>query len=216
MQLSILEPAWLDNYAPGYIGFQYDVDGLTGELDAGIAYFTRWDRLSSIKVAHTFVVSSQFECVEAIGSGVQVSPLLPRFKDPTIAVFFRKPRYYSLDLGCAISRAARAQIGAPYDRRLIAGQALVNGWLPHLLLPECAEIKVLSWFRTPGAFVCCGLAAYAMQPQTELHNLGCLRRPFWSINPQLLFEDDQVFEPWKSQAGPSSSLQPLNREPIRP
>lgn len=197
MTLTVQTPRWLDNYAPGYIGFSYRTDSPI--LSPGIAYFTRWDRLSSIRVTHSFIVSGPDHCLEALPGGVRESSLQARFEDPNLAVFFRKPVRYSLDLGCAICRSARAQIGVAYDYRLIAGQALVNTWLFHRCLSRSAEIRTLEWFDNATAFICSELAAFSLDAQPELHDLGCLADPHCAVSPQILFEDPALFQPWKSQ-----------------
>ena len=201
MNITSQPPKWGDNYDIGYCGFQYIDDNLLSE---GIAYFERWERMSDIKVSHCFIVTGQWECVEALGRGVVSSPLGERFQNPHCAVFFRKPVGYTADLGQRIASAAKSKQGCGYDYTLIAGHAMADSWLVHRLLSKATEMSVkefiLSHSHVPNRFICSEFDAYCLDAQPELKDRGCLAEPEYWIEPQDLFEDNEVFEGWNDQA----------------
>jgi hypothetical protein len=51
----------------------------------------------------------------------------------------------------------------------------------------------------PESFICSELAAYALDEQPEYRDKGVLAFPNSAINPQNLFEDNVIFEPWKNE-----------------
>ena len=62
LKIDSITPVYGDNYNKGYIGFTYQKKSI---VSIGIAFITRWARLSHIKVSHAFVVTDENECVEA-------------------------------------------------------------------------------------------------------------------------------------------------------
>ena len=85
-----LAPRFGTNYRPGYIGFTFPTR--PGHISEGITWLTRWDRMSDIKVSHTFLVVGLNTCIEAeLGRGVTARPLTDYFGG-SYHVYFRKPR----------------------------------------------------------------------------------------------------------------------------
>ena len=166
-------------------------------LSYGIAYFERGDNPDWIPVTHTFVCSGPDQCVEALGRGIVESDLDKYFKDPKCRIFFRRPKGWSAELGMFIVSAARRHIGDKYGYALILADALDNtlwglaiNWLTAGLLSRWLGKRL----DRPHAEICSELVADALQAQPELQGIGCLKRPAWAITPQMLFEDDFVFE----------------------
>lgn len=196
-----LAPVWGENYRPGYIGFTWH---RSHPMHHGIAWFTRFARLSAIRVAHVFIVSGEDECVEALSNGVSAQPLQRYFADPLCAVFFRKPRNYSPELGHAIAATAKTRIGCRYDWGLVAAHALANLWAVQRLMSKGRHRNLEKWLAelgdSPKRNMCSELAAFSLDEQPQLRDLGCLAEPHRTISPQELFEDLEVFEPWHTHS----------------
>ncbi len=203
-----LAPAFGDNYKPGYVGFTRTG---SSQMSTGIAYVTRWSRLSDIHVSHVLVVTGNNECVEAVGGkGIVKSPLNKYFDDPKTQIFFRRPRKCTAAVGQRIAGVALAQAGIKYDDLVLAAQMLEASFLRRWML---------SYFHgTPGQFlgrllnrdnrwICSELAAYCLDCQPEYADKGVLAKPNHAIDPQELFEDQEVFASWhvEPEEGPKSS-----------
>lgn len=215
MNISIIQPKFHDNYDLGYIGFQYRSDLL---LSAGIAYFTRFSRLSDIRVSHCFIVTGEHQCTEALASrGVCTSSLEERFADKHTMVFFRKPTAWTPTLGAAIAATANAQIGKPYDFRALAANAMVNLWIMQRLLNKVHRSTLQARLLPPSyamaAFICSELCAFALDEQPALCDLGCLSDPISFITPQALFEDGILFKPWKTAPASEAKQAPTDPAP---
>ncbi|TSA33308.1 MAG: hypothetical protein D4R65_07930 [Verrucomicrobiaceae bacterium] len=203
-----LAPAFGDNYKPGYIGFTHTG---SSQLSTGIAWFTRWSRLSDIHVSHVLVVTGNNECVEALGGkGIVKSPLNKYFDDPKTQIFFRRPRKCTAAVGQRIAETALAQVGTKYDDLLIAAQMLEASFLRRWMMSH--------FHNTPSHFVgrllnrdirwiCSELASYCLDCQPEYADKGVLVKPDYAIDPQELFEDQEIFANWHSEPeeGPKSS-----------
>jgi len=195
-----VEPAFGENYKPGYIGFTHTGSPL---LARGIAHFTRWSRLSDIHVSHVLVVSAENECVEAVGGkGVVKSPLDRYFNDPKTQIFFRKPRKCTQSLGQRIAESALAQVGAKYDNLLTAAQVLEGSFLRRWLMSHFRESPdhfVGHLLNRDERWICSELAAYCLDCQPEYADKGVLARPHNAIDPQELFEDQEIFANWSTE-----------------
>lgn len=196
MLLQPIIPKFGANYATGYIGFTY-----TGGFVAGsVAYFERWNRSTGLKVSHTFIVSGDNECIEAhINEGVARVPLTKYFADPACQVFFRRPRGWNPDLGRRIADAAVAKVGAHYNTSLILADVVADTFIGHWLnrlLRSWPNRLISRAFDRSGHWICSQLVAYALAQQPELQSQGVLRFPFDIIDPQELFEDEDLFESW--------------------
>ena len=202
-----LEPAFGDNYKPGYIGFTHTGSTL---LSTGIAHFSRWSRLSDIHVSHVLVVTGANECVEATGGkGVVKSPLDRYFSDPKTQIFFRKPRKCTQTLGLRIAETAIAQVGAKYDTLLTAAQVLEGSFLRRWLMShfrESSDHFVGHLLNRDSRWLCSELAAYCLDCQPEYADRGVLAKPHHGIDPQEFFEDEEIFANWRTEPeeGPKS------------
>jgi len=205
LSVQSLVPVYGDNYKQGYIGFTYRGSSL---LSQGIAYFTRWSRLSDIHVSHVFIVTGENECVEAVPRrGVVRTPLDAYFNDPKTQVFFRKPRKHTAPIGLRIAETALAQVGTKYDALLIAAQMLEGSFLRRWILSRFrleGGHFVSALLNRQDRWICSELAAYVLDCQPEYVDRGILEKPNATIDPQELFEDEVIFAAWnhEPQEGP--------------
>lgn len=203
-----LAPQFGDNYKPGFIGFTY---AGSAQQSRGIARFSRWSRLSDIHVAQVLVVTGEDECVEAVpGKGILKSPLHRHFDDPKTQIFFRKPRKCSPSLGQRIADTALAQVGTRHENLLLAAQVLEGSFLRRWLMshfredPEHFSARLLC---RDSRWISSELAAYCLDCQPEYADRGILARSAHGISPQELFEDEELFAGWSTEAeeGPKTS-----------
>jgi len=91
LEIVTLNPVYGVNYNKGYIGFTYDG---THPVGRGIAYFTKWDKMSNISATHALIVTGENTCIEAnAGTNmVEENDLQPYFKPSNCQIFFRKPK----------------------------------------------------------------------------------------------------------------------------
>lgn len=196
MILREVQPKWMKNYKPGYMGFQYSSSEI---LSKGIAYFERWDRISEIKVSHVFVVIGENMLIEAhMKRGVQYAELTPRFDNPNTQIFFKKPTGWNPDIGHRIVAVAESHVGEKYDTSLIAAHAIAGTFLGRLVKvpPELYEL-----FNSIDEWICSELCAHTMNLQPEYQDVGVLATEECAINPQMLFEDKYIFHDWKKESG---------------
>jgi hypothetical protein len=182
------------DYDLGYIGFTC----VPGVISAGIAYAEHWHRLGRVTVTHTFVVTGNNECVEAhIDEGVARVSLDKYLRDPRCRIYFKRPRGWTQPLGARIAAAAATRIGARYNTSLILAEAAADTWLGHWCnrlfrdWPNRILSKILD---QPNHWICSQLVADALAQQPEFKNLGILRQPLDTIDPQQLFDDPTLFE----------------------
>lgn len=185
-------PVYGENYKAGYVGFTYTTDSF---ISKGIAWFTRWDRMSDIKVSHVFLVSGNNECIEAQPKGVVVSDIGKYFDDEHCLVFFREPRVFNDQLAIRTIGAMRAQVGQKYGYSMIVADAIAGSFLGRLLGVGKLFQK---WCDGKKSAICSESVATAMKKQPEYDGIGILRLPANRITPQNLFEDDGTFKPWKN------------------
>lgn len=178
----------------GFIGFTFE----PGIVSAGVAFAERWNRRGQTKVSHTLVVSGPDECIEAhLDEGVARVSLDKYLDDPKCRIFFRQPRGWNPELGARIVSAAATQIGCRYNTSLILAQAAADTWFGHWcnrlmrLWPDRIISKMLDRRRH---WICSQLVAFALARQPEFQGRGILRQPLDTIDPQQLFEDNELFE----------------------
>ena len=198
LKVKSIEAIYGDTYKKGYIGFTYYN---TSVVSRGIAYMTRWARMSDIKVSHTLLVTGENKCIEAhIQNGVERSDLEKYFNDPNCQIFFRKPVGLNKTIANNLENVAAAEVGTKYDKALIGSQALQGTFLGKLVnkifkgRPDKLVSKLLN---RDDRWICSELVAYCLSEQNAYKNKGILRHPEETIDPQELFEDTVVFEPWK-------------------
>jgi len=208
LQAESLVPTYGDNYKAGYIGFTHSGSNLVAR---GITWFTRWSRLSDLHVSHVLVVTGENECVEAVmDKGVVKSPLDKYFNDPRTQIFFRKPRKCSATVGTRIAETALAQVGTRYDHLLLAAQMLEGSFLRrwiHSAFRESPDRFVGRLLNRDERWICSELAAYCLDCQPEYADKGVLAQPHYAIDPQELFEDQEIFASWHQEpAGGNGGL----------
>ncbi|MFZ4683686.1 MAG: hypothetical protein ACOYMS_14355, partial [Terrimicrobiaceae bacterium] len=194
LHVQSVTPAYGENYKAGYIGFTHRSASV---LSRGIAWFTRWSRLSDLHVSHALVVTGENECIEALpDKGVVRAPLDKYFNDPKTQIFFRKPRKCTNALGARIAETALAQAGTRYDHLLLAAQMLEGSFLRrwiHSTFRESPDHLVGRLFNRNARWICSELAAYCLDCQPEYADKGILAQPNYAIDPQELFEDGEIF-----------------------
>lgn len=197
-QIVTIDPQWGINYKPGYVGFTFHSGSFISE---GIGYFTRWDRTSRIPVSHALIVSGENECIEAQGSGVVVSDLQKYFKDLKYTIAFKKPVGWTPELGEKIVASARERVGMKYGYSLIVGSAITHsvfGKLLDRITRGWSTRTVTRAFDSKKQEICSELVAHALWDQPEYEHVPLLQRQASEITPQMLFEDTQLFEEWKT------------------
>ncbi len=199
-EINLIEPVYGLNYNKGYIGFTYDG---THPVGRGIAYFTKWYKMSNIHATHVLIVTGKNSCIEADAASnmVKESPLEPYFAPSNRQIFFRKPRDISDEIAARIVSTLESELGKKYDYKLILAHA-ISGGLPGYLMNRLSKgvlkERLSSVLDCPNSYICSELAAYALDEQPEYRDRGVLNLPNSTINPQNLFEDDEIFEPWKN------------------
>jgi hypothetical protein len=194
------QPEYKVNYAPGYVGFTYSDSHF---ISKGIAYFTRWARMSQIKTSHALLVTGEDECIEAHAqSGVQVAKLSDYFNNPNCQIFFRKPVDLTSSVADQLVNTARAEVGCRYDFALIAGHASSNSHLGRLIREVFggrSEELVCKLLNHDDRWICSELVAHCLDSSPQYQGKGILRIPAETIDPQELFEDPVLFEPWANE-----------------
>ncbi len=207
LEISCQPPVFGENYKAGYIGFTFNNASI---LSYGIAHFTRWARMSDIRVSHALVVTGDNECVEAlIDQGVKKQPLSKYFDDPARQIFFRKPAQLTAEIAASIVKLAKSQVGNQYDTSLLAAQVAQGTFIGKLInkiyngKPDLLLSKLLN---NDDRWICSELAAYCLDEQPEYMDKGILSRPNETIDPQELFEDASIFAAWKREASPDCRI----------
>lgn len=198
-------PVYGVNYSAGYTGFTCAVD--PNAFQKGIAYFTRSDRLSDIKVTHALTVTGPDTCVEALyTTGVTLSPLSKYFDAEDTLIFFRKPRHLDDMAVRIIVNAVHEHIGDKYDKALLASQLYSGtffGRLASLISAGKSDAFVAWMLDHPEAWICSEYVAWALNKVPKLAGHGVLRYPAATINPQELFEDSITYCDWISGGHPA-------------
>lgn len=187
-----------DTYKKGYIGFTYYNASIVSK---GIAYMTRWAKMSDVRVSHALLVTGENKCIEAhIKNGVERSDLQKYFNDPNCQIFFRKPVGLNKTIANKLKKVAENEVGKPYDKALIYSHAMQGTFLGKLINKICkgkADKIVSKILNRDDRWICSELVAYCLSEQKIYKNKGILRHPDGTIDPQELFEDTVIFEPWK-------------------
>lgn len=196
-------PVYGKNFGRGWIGFNHD----TGWMSQGIAYFTRPSRQSDIIVTHAFIVRDEHTSIEAAyGKGVVTSNLDEMyFDEPERAVVFRKPRGLTEELADRIVGSAEGQLGADFDHYVLANHVAQDnfvGWLLNWALMGQPKDYVDRMIASDQRWICSQLAAYALQQQPEYAESEVLsRNSLGALDPQTLFESEELFEPLADSGG---------------
>ena len=191
------EPVYGENYDRGYIAFGYGSNHFSSK---GIAYFTRLDRLSDVKVSHVMIVTGPDRCIEALyEGGVQAGSLSKYFDDKKYQIFFRRPRNLTSEIATSIIEKAETQKGCKFDATLFVSHAVNASFLGRALrgvFGDNPDRMLSALVNDDDRWVCSELVSYAMDGLSEYHDKGILDNPHETINPQELFEDEVIFDPW--------------------
>lgn len=198
LEIQSIAPDFGVNYDKGYVGFTYHNNLL---ICKGIAYFTKWERISNIYATHALIVTGENSCIEADAAKNQVrsAPLEHYFNDPHCQIFFRKPTGLTSPIANRIIQVIQREVGQQYDFGSIGVQALSGTFLGHLLnhvLAGTPEEQIAHILDNPEKWICSELVAYGLDEQPEYKDKGILKYPNGTISPQELFEDEIIFEPW--------------------
>ncbi|MEG4350186.1 hypothetical protein QUA74_10640 [Microcoleus sp. LAD1_D3] len=199
IKVTDVTPEYNVNYKTGYIGFLNKGADVTS---IGIAYFTGWDTISDIHATHTLIVAGEDQCIEAdmANNTVKICTLSKYFNDPNCQIFFRKPIFFNDALGYAIAHKASLEVGKEYDFGAILTQGLSGSFpgrmLDRLLTGKLEEL-LGNLLNHPDKWICSELVAYTLDEQLFYRDKGILKRPNSTISPQELFQDTEIFAPWK-------------------
>lgn len=187
------------DYDAGYTFFTMNDSSV---VSLGIAYFTRWNRLSDIKVSHCGICTGLNEGVEATSPKAGKCNLTKKyFSNPNVHIFFRKPQMWSPRMGEEIATEALTHEGEKYAYALILGHLLANSRLGraiNTLTGRVPERVVNGLLDNPHHRICSELVADVYKTRMELRARGCLTLPSNMVKPQDLFEDPLVYLPWKN------------------
>ncbi|MDD4736638.1 MAG: hypothetical protein PHP44_11105 [Kiritimatiellae bacterium] len=195
---TIINPVYGETYAAGFTGFTCSVK--PDAFQKGIAWFTRFDRLSDIEITHALTVTGPNTCVEALYStGVTESPLSKYFDADDVLIFFRKPRNLDEIAARIIVNAVYEHVGDKYDTSLLAAQLYSGTFFGHLasLISSGKTDAFVAWLLDhPEAWICSEYVAWALNKVPKLSGHGVLRYPAATINPKELFQCDITYTPW--------------------
>lgn len=198
MNISSITPLFTQNYDVGWAGFCYSTNSF---ISKGIAYFEHWDRYNDIPVSHVFVVAGSDDCIQAMPQGVVHGKISDYFNDPHTLTFFRKPKAWDPAKGAATVEQAEKLVGCHYGYGLIVTDAMASFAVGHYLnkllcnWPNRIMSKLADWNgKTPVCSV-----VYATAAQAVYGPVGCLKWPPRIVTPQILFGDDDLFQPWSNQ-----------------
>lgn len=199
-----VKPEFGVNYKNGYIGFTFTDNSF---ISNGIAWFDRWEKgknsnLPDLNLSHAFIVSGRNECIEALDTGVTLSPLTKFFDDPHTHICFRKPLGLTEEIADRMLLDASRLLGSPYDFILVAGHAVSDSFGGKLLeeITNGKSRDLITWlFETKGKYICSELIAEIMRKRPEYGTKGVLSHPPYSLDPQRIFQDEIVFSTWSQQ-----------------
>jgi len=196
-----VKPEFGVNYDVGYVGFTYTDKSF---ISVGVAWFTRWTKggdVPHLPISHALVVTGDGQCVEAHIPKVRRTALSVYFDDPHSHIVFRKPVGWTPEMGKAIAAAAEKRVDVPYGTALIAGHLLANSFLGKFLGVVTGGRSSRFFerlFESKRQLICSELAATCLREQPALAHLGLLdQKQSFEIDPQMLFQDDKLFVPWK-------------------
>lgn len=171
-------PVYGKNYNKGYIGFTYQSANI---ISQGIAYFTRWSKMSNIYATHALIVTGENECIEAHAeTGVHKTTLDKYFNDTSYQIFFRKPKDLTESIADGIVKILLPEVGKKYDFNLIGTQLAAGTFLGRFFdtyLKGQFEDALAKILNDKNKWICSELAAYALDEQPEYRDKGILLRP---------------------------------------
>lgn len=200
------------DYQKGDVGFTFDKKSW---ISSGIAYFTRWQRKSDIKIDHAFIVIDDSTCIEALSeTGVATKKIQDYFNNKDTTIFFRKLKESSLDIADKITQNAKNELGKKYANFLLLVGIERGSFLGHFIdkITNGSFFDKQAQLMNQGkSFLCSSLVAHCLQKaqQWPYHDKGILKRPAPGITPQELFEDETIFMPGRIEIQRSESQKSL-------
>ena len=175
---------------PGYIGFSYRTRSIVSE---GIAYFTKEEH-DTIIVTHTFLVVDDQHLIEAAYKGVNYQSLGYYFYDPSIVVFFKKPKGLTSEIASVLIEEAKTHVGEKYDFSLYL--YFLEKTLLSWFIDNFRDNKKPAFFNTPKEFICSELVGACLNKVDEYSKLKPLSEYHVSrISPMDLFRSE-ILEEW--------------------
>lgn len=185
-----INPKYKDNYDAGYVFFIKNSDSL---ISRGITFLTSQGR--GVKVSHCGIVFNQKFVIEADWDGVVMTPISKYFNNTDIDIFFKKPSNITNTERVLFATLAKKHIGRKYDYKLIAGfllRFLLN-------IEKLPIIRMLpSVFDSKSKWICSELVSHCLrQIGSYQHRSPLSKYHETKINPQMLFDSEELWKPWK-------------------
>lgn len=203
-------PVWGQTLKPGYCAFTLPSQGFDFVGD-GIGYFERFEATGGLPFCHALaiceadVAPNDANIIEAHArTGVHRAKISEYFAGSASGhacpVFVRVPRGYDDLLAKRIVAGMEAQLGDTYGYGLIVADLLANTEAGHLInkltgnVPDRVVCKLFSNAHTR---ICSQAVACALQgAMPEGYFLpGCLKQAADTIDPKLLGNDPEIWEP---------------------
>lgn len=185
------------DYEKGDIGFTFDKKSW---ISSGIAFFTRWQRSSHIKIDHALIVIDDSTCIESVSeTGVAVKKLQDYFNNKDTTIFFRKLKGMNKEIADEIAKNAKDELGKKYAKTLllvgVARGSFIGHWIDIITNNKFFD-RQSQLINKGKSFFCSGLVAHCLKKvkQWRYHDKGVLKRPATGISPQELFEDETIFK----------------------
>lgn len=165
-----------------------------------IYHGTRWDRKSGIKVAHVAMIVDAAHCIEAKAKGVVITELEKYFNNEDYKFFIRRPKKITDEMADKLVKIAESDLGKNYSNSLLFIAALRSTIIGHCI-DKATNNKLFdnlsSFVSKKGELLCSGYGASWLKRLDDWIscNKGVLKRPSAGINPQHIFESDELFEP---------------------
>jgi len=185
-------PKFEEDYKAGYIFFSFKTDSF---ISKGIALFTRFENTSKIPISHCGIITGPDECVEAAQpGGVQKSNFVKKYiENPMTIVFLRVPFNLDQEKTAIMEAHAIQHLGKKYAIKGVIGSALLN----------LVALPWIKWWRKGKnpfndreQYFCSELVSESMIKAWP-DRPGCLIYHPTNIYPTTLFEDNNIFKPWR-------------------
>lgn len=193
-----------NDYYRGDIFFTYNDDWLAET----ILYFTRRDKKSTKRAIHVGIIEDESTCLETTNKTITRTKLKDKYlNNSKFRLYIRRPKEMAEDLKDEFINKAKTAMGTRYARALLVVMALRNSPLGRLVdevynyryfdLVANACKNVSSKLYKKGTLMCSEHLANTFKALDKWtpHNTGILTRPSPAINPQQIFEAEELFEP---------------------
>lgn len=188
------------DYYKGDIFFTYNDDWLAET----ILYFTRRDKTSTKRAIHVGIIEDESTCIETTNKTITKTKLKDKYLDnEKYRLYIRRPKEMTDGLITEFINNAHRAIGTKYARALLVVMALRNSPIGSLINNKyfdniadfCKSVSVKLYKK--GTLMCSEYLANTFKTLDSwvLHDQGILKRPSPAINPQQIFEAEELFEP---------------------